>query len=255
MTRRLLSALAVLVLALTACSSPAAPALTDPKEILSQSVLSLKDVKTIDIKGSLTGSVTQEGMGTIPLDGTTLALAMDVIGKKVSFTLDAPSFMGTKVEAIVIDQTAWFRILGPLASFAGGDTTGKFTKSDIGDTGSDTPADPAQLQKSVDELKAALDKLPSAPTKEADERCGDTDCYHVKFSLTSEQIAQMGASEAGAVPGSFTFDYWARKNDLRPAKIALGVDAEAQGSLTATFDITYDGTITVNEPPADQVAP
>lgn len=255
MTRRLFSALAVLALALVACSSPAAPALTDPKEILSQSVLSLKDVKTIDIKGSLSGSVTQEGMGTIALDGTTLAMAMDIAAKKASLTLDAPSFLGTKIEAIVIDRTAWFRILGPLASFAGADASGKFTKTDVGEVGTSTPADPAEIQKTVDELKAALDKLPSAPTKEADEKCGDTDCYHVRFSLTSEQLAQMGAAEASTVPGSITFDYWARKNDLRPAKIALGVDAEAQGSVTMTFDITYDGTITVNEPPADQVAP
>lgn len=255
MTRRLFSVLAVLALALVACASPAAPALTDPKEILTQSVQSLKDVKTIDIKGSLTGSVTAEGMGSIALDGTTLAMAMDIAAKKASLTLDAPSFLGTKVEAIVIDKTAWFRILGPLASMAGGDATGKFTKTDVSSFGADTPADPAAVQKSVDELKAALDKLPSAPTKEADEKCGDTDCYHVKFALTSDQLAQLGASEAGTMPFSMTFDYWARKNDLRPAKIALGVDAQTQGSVTATFDMTYDGTITVNEPPADQVAP
>jgi hypothetical protein len=254
MTRRLFVLLWALALVLVACGAPAAPALTDPKEILTQSVLSLKDVKTLDLKGTLTGSVQAEGMGAIPLDGTTFSLAMDVAGKKLRALVDAPAFLGTKAEAILLDTTAYYKVAGPLASFVGADAGGKFTKVDAGamtDTASTSPAD---VQKQIDELKAALDKLPSPPTKQADEKCGDADCYHINIALSSEQLQQMGASEAGAIEFSMTVDYWARKNDLRPAKIAFGIDAGAQGAVTATFDLTYDGAITVEAPPADQIA-
>lgn len=251
MTRRLLAALAALAFVLVACGAPAAPALTDPKEILSQSVLSLKNVKTIDVKGTLTGTVNAAQMGSLPLDGTTIAMALDIAAKKASFVLDAPSFLGTKVDALLIDKAAYYKVAGPLAGFVGADPTGKYTKVDAGAAASSAPVDATDPQKAIDELKAALDKLPSPPTKQADERCGDTDCYHVNVAVTGEQLAQLGA--VGAEAFSFTFDIWSRKNDLRPAKFVLGFDGGDQGAVTATFDLTYDGAVTIEAPPDDQV--
>ena len=62
-----------------------------------------------------------------------------------------------------------------------------------------------------------------------------------------------------AVTRTFVYmgnDYvWSRKNDLRPAKLAFGIDAGAQGTGTLTFTITYDQALTIAAPPADQIAP
>src|SRR5919199_2330322 len=104
MPRRLLALLAVVgMLAVVACQgAPAAPALTDPKEILTQSVLSLKNVKTVQIKGDLTGSVQIPNSGSIDLKGTTLSLDADIAGKKAHVNVSIPSFMGTSAEAIVL---------------------------------------------------------------------------------------------------------------------------------------------------------
>jgi hypothetical protein len=254
MTRRLVAALAAVAIVLVACGPPAAPALTDPKEILSKSVLSLTSVKTIEANGTLSGSISLLGRGSIPLDGTTFSTAVDVAGQKVRFALDAPSFLGTKIDALVVDQTAYHRIQGGLALFAGGETGGKFTKTKLGSvTDGSSPSPSPDILKWVEELKAALDKLPSPPTKQADERCGDTDCYHVTLSLTSEQLESLGASAPPGVDGSVTVDVWSRKNDLRPAKITMAAASVEQGNVTTTLEFRYDGAVTIEAPPDDQI--
>jgi ABC-type molybdate transport system substrate-binding protein len=65
----LFALVAMLVVVLGACSStPAAPALTDPKDILTKAATSLTDVKTFEFTGSFTGAVKVQGSATRPLD-------------------------------------------------------------------------------------------------------------------------------------------------------------------------------------------
>ena len=76
MLRRLAAFLAVLAVVLAACGGPTAPALTDPKEILSKTTLSLAGVKTshlqIDLSGKITADLTGTGSAsTFDLTGTT----------------------------------------------------------------------------------------------------------------------------------------------------------------------------------------
>jgi hypothetical protein len=257
MPRRLIALLALIgAFTVIACQgAPAAPALTDPKDILTQTVLALNNVKTVQIKGDVSGSVQVPNSGALDLKGTTLGLDADIAGKKAHVTLAAPSLLGTTAEAIVLDNVIYFKLTGPLAGMLGADATGKFKKSDI-------PAasgDPGQLvgdpTKAIAELKAELDKLP-APTKAADEKCGDQDCYHTVLKLTDKDLAALSSAAPNpSMAGSFTIDVWSRKNDLRPAKLAFGIDAGTQGSGTLTLTITYDQAVTIAAPPADQIAP
>jgi hypothetical protein len=258
MPRRLLALLALIAtFSVIACQgAPAAPALTDPKEILTQSVLSLQNVKTIQIKGDLTGSVQVPNSGALDLKGTTLSLDADIAGKKAHVNVSVPSFMGTAAEAIVLDKVAYFKVTGPLAGMLGADITGKFKKSDLPDASSDPGQMVNDPVKAIAELKAQLDKLP-APTKAADEKCGDQDCYHTVLKLTDRDLAALSSAAPQASMGAatFTVDVWSRKNDLRPAKLALTVDAGSQGSGTVTFTLTYDQAVTIAAPPAEQIAP
>ena len=73
-----------------------------------------------------------------------------------------------------------------LATMAGM-TPGKYTKMAIPEE-SDPVSDPSQVAESVDKANEALDKLP-APTKQADEKCGDQDCYHITIAATAEELA------------------------------------------------------------------
>jgi hypothetical protein len=256
MTRRVLASLAAIAFLFVACGAPAASPLTDPKEILVQTVLSLKNVKTIETTGTVTGSISLGERGSLPLDGTTFSAAADVAGEKARFNLDAPSFLGTKVEAIVVDRVAYLRMLGGLAMFFPGGSGDKFTKTDLGAAVPQASASTSpNIQAAIDELRAAIDKLPSPPTKQADERCGDTDCYHVTISLTSEQLESLGGSAPAGVEGSVALDVWSRKNDLRPAKLTIAVDGGTQGQATTTLEFRYDAAVTIEPPPPDQVAP
>jgi hypothetical protein len=250
MPRRLLTVLMLAAsLAVVACSqTPAAPTLNDPKEILVQSVASLQTIKTVQVKGTFGGTISAPDMGPIDLSTVKLDAAVDMAGKKLRLGLDAPSFLGTQLEVRSIDQVTYLKIVGPLAAMFGADTSGKFIQFPAGS--GMIPEDATDPVKALAELRAGLDKLP-APVKLADERCGDQDCYHVRISLTQ---AELGALSEGAA-GTLALDVWSRRNDLRPAKVGFAFDGGTQGTVTGTFEMTYDQTIDISAPPADQIAP
>ena len=260
MTRRLALIPAALVttlaIVLAACSSapPALPALTDPKEILTESVLSLKDVKTVEITGSLTGTLdVAELGGSLDLSSTKISAAIDVQGQKLKASIDAPSLMGTKLEAIIVDGFAYYKIDGLLGGMAGG-TPGKYTKEAVPESSDKPVTDPVELAKQIDEFKAALDKLPNAPTKGADEKCGDQDCYHVTIAASAADLKSLDPT-GGAVDGDISIDVWTRKNDRRPAKISFSVASTEMGTIGMTFDFKYDVDVSVSAPAAEDVAP
>jgi hypothetical protein len=254
MPRRLALLVAIIAaFALSACNTaPAAPALSDPKEILLQSVASLQNVKTVQVRGTFGGTVTAEGMGNFDLSTVTLNAAVDVEGKKTQLTVDAPTLLGTNVDLIVLPDNIYFKLVGPLAAFAGLDATGKYTQMPV-DAGM-IPDDATDPTKAIEEFRTQLAELPTSPEKLADERCGDTDCYHVRIAF-SEQDLQELAGDASEQVGSASFDIWSRKNDLRPARMGFAVDAGPQGHVTGNFDLVYDQSVNISAPPADQVAP
>jgi hypothetical protein len=251
MPRRLLIFLALTAsLAVVACSStPQASPLTDPKEILVKSVASLATVRTATIKGTFSGSVNATGTGAFDLSSVKLDLAVDVPAKKTRVTVDAPTIMGTNLDLIVADGNLYLKVLGPMAGLLGGDATGKYLKTAVGDTVPDEATDPT---KAIEELRKGIDQLPKAPEKLADERCGDQDCYHVRLAMTADELGELAE---GATMGSLSVDLFSRKNDLRPAKISFAMDLGAQGNVGGTFDFTYDQGVNISAPPADQIAP
>ena len=79
MTRRLslclLAIVASLSVVVAACgaATPLAPTLTDPKEILSTSIVSVKDVKTLEFTGTFSGTVKAAQLGDIDLSTVKLS--------------------------------------------------------------------------------------------------------------------------------------------------------------------------------------
>jgi hypothetical protein len=245
---------AVLALVIGACSNAAsqAPALTDPKEILTQSVLSIKDVKTVEIVGALSGKLdVAELGGSLDLSSTTIAAAADIPNQKAQVKIDAPTLLGTKLDAIVVDGVAYVKIDGPLAGMAGLEA-GKYVKQDVPEASDKPVTDPAELDKQIDEFQKQLDELPNPPTKEADEKCGDQDCYHVQIKASAEDMKELDP-QAGSMTGDVTIDWLARKSDLRPAKLTISIATPDMGTLGITLDFKYDGSVNISAPPADQV--
>lgn len=246
-----------LLLALVAAcqGTPAVPALSDPKEILSKSVATLSAVKTVHIDADLTGKVaanltggTSTG-GQLDLTGTKGSLDVDVPNKKVHATGSMPALLNSAVEAIVLPDAIYYKISGP---FAQGD---KYSKIPVPSsvTASSSPMD---VQAGIDQLKTGLDKLPEAPTKLADAQCGDTQCYDVQIKLTQADVQKLSPSAApsGFTNGVITLDVFSRKSDLRPAKFVAVFSSTELGTLTLTLNVTYDVSINVVAPPADQVS-
>ncbi|HEX5825365.1 MAG TPA: hypothetical protein VFY18_12985 [Candidatus Limnocylindrales bacterium] len=257
MTRRLSLSLLAIVASLSvvvgACAStpPAAPALTDPKEILTTSVTSIKDIKTFEVTGTFNGMLKVPQMGDFDLSTVKLSAAIDIAAKKLKFGLDAPSLLGTKIDALVIDNVTYYKVAGMLGTMLGAGAD-KYTKTELPTSSGNPAADATDVVKLVADLRAALDKLPTPPTKAADEKCGDQDCYHVTMKATAAQLQALDPS-VGTVGGDASFDLWSRKNDNRPAKISFAMTTTEMGTFGLTLDFKYDIPVTVDAPPADQI--
>jgi len=264
MLRRFAALIAVLAVFVAACA-PSAPALTDPKEILGKSALTLKDVKTIHLQIDLSGKVTADLTGSgsesqLDLAGTTATLDVDVAGQKLKATGLAPAFLNTGGEVIVADGAIYYKLTGPLAQ--GND---KYSKIPIPAGAIEAPSASASAvasaaaslnpQVAIDEINKALAKLPAPPTKLPDEKCGDVDCYHVSIHISPEDLAKLSSPAPLPSEGTadITIDVWTRKNDLRTAKMAMAVKAGAQADIKVTVNATYDGALSIAAPSADQV--
>jgi hypothetical protein len=258
-TRRLsLSLLAIvasLAVVVGACAStpPAAPALTDPKEILTSAVTSLKDVKTFELSSSFSGTVKVPNMGDFDLSTIKMSASVDVGAQKAKFSLDAPSLLGTKIDAIALGNVTYVKVSGMLGTMLGAGAD-KYTKKELPTPSGLPSANPADIAKLVGDLTAALDKLPTPPTNAADEKCGDQDCYHVTLKVTAADLRSLDPS-VGTPDGDINVDIWSRKSDYRPAKIAFAATTSEMGTFGLTLDLKYDIGVNVEAPPADQIAP
>ncbi len=259
MARRLLFLVcASALVVLGACSStPSAPALTDPKEILTKAVENVQAAKSVhfraDVSGNLslggTGSASASGAG-LDLAGTTIEGDIDIAGGNAKATISAPGLFGLTGDAIVIGPDTYLRL-----SLLGD----KYQKS------TNAAADPlgalSDPKKTIADLRTALDALPTPPVKQPDEKCGDKDCYRVTIPVPNTDVggalggALGGGSAAPSVSGSGTADVWVTKDDLRPAKLAISADGGSQGNLTVTIEFTsWDAPVSIAAPPADEVA-
>ena len=256
--RSLRLALGASVLAVVAAcsgSAPAAPALTDPVDILVQSVQTLDDVKSFRADVGVSGSVNVDMMGTgqtsaFPLDNTTAQLDVDVENKNAKATFSAPALMGISGELIQIGSTSYTKtsLTGPL-----------YQKSESTEAGAvDEATD--MSDEDVAQLREQLSKPEVAPTKGDDVACGDKQCYQVTIDLTSEELQSLSGElpteeiPADIADAKVNVTFQIEKDTLRPAGIDITSDLGAQGNVTINVDFSnWDEPVSVEAPPADQV--
>lgn len=259
LTTAALGVVAALTVGLAACSSsPAAAQLEDPSEILTQSITSLQDAGSLSIHGVVSGNAAMPELGANGLDlaGTTVDLAVDVPEKAARIQASLPSLMGTSVDAIVVADQLYLKMTGPMAGFLGSDGTKYLTMaaSDAGDEAAEVAQNPT---KALEELRAGIADLPTAPTRLPDEACGDEQCYHVQIALTAEDLAALEDTDAALadLTGDLTVDVLSRQSDLRPATITVAVVSPDAGSFQAVLTFDYDTDVSIAAPPADQTVP
>ena len=253
--RLTLGASVLAVVAACGGGSPAAPALTDPVDILAQSVQTLNDVKSFHADVAVSGSVNVDLMGTgqnsaFPLDNTTATLDVDVENKNAKATFSAPSLMGLSGELIQIGNTTYTK-----TSLTGA----QWQKSESADAGAVDEAT-EMSEEDIAELREQLSKPEVAPTKGEDVACGDKQCYQVTIELTADELQALeGELPTDEVPtdlseANVNVTFQIEKDTLRPAAIDITTDMGAEGNLTINVDFSnWDEPVTVEAPPADQI--
>jgi hypothetical protein len=251
--------------ALGACQAgPAAPTLTDPKEILAAAVTTTAAAKSVRIDATAGGTVTLDLLGagtpsTIELTGTTLSADLGLEAGNARATFSAPNLLGLTGELIVVDGTSYLKtsLTGPLYR----------VQPVSGDVPMPSGAERTSIVEHITEFLAnpALD-----PVKGEDVACGNTTCYRVDITLTPEELAAMGAGDLQAPTGlPIPVDI----PDLSAATVELGVlvakDTTRLTGLEATLDLgggggvanatvtfsKWDEDVSISAPPADQLAP
>ncbi len=252
--RRPLVLVAAATVAIAACttSTPAAPALTDAREILTRSIGTFKDVKSLHLHADVSGQVKIDlsgkgNGGAVDLKGTTADGDIDITNKKAHLSFGVPLLFGVTGDLILIDQTSYMKIslFGP-----------KYEKSEA-KPGPSASAPAMDVQKAIDEVGKFLDQPGVSPTRQADEKCGDGDCYRVSLNLTSDQLASVTSALGTAPPsGTGTVDVWVQKNDLHPVKMTIAAEGGDQGTIAVTLTLSnYDAPLTINAPPDAEIAP
>jgi hypothetical protein len=260
---------AVVALVVVACGGSSAPALTDPTDILVQSLGTLEDATSVSLKLTVDGALPADALGgllpggspgsggtggTLDIGGTTVEGDIDIANQEAKLEFAVPAMLNTTGEVIVADGKVYVK-----ASLLGD----KYQAFDLADLGGMVPGLPSPSASASpgasattdpsEELRKALGELTTPPAKLPDERCGDTDCYRVQVKLDSADAAPL-ASLAPGVTGAATVDVWVRKNDLRPAQVTIAADAGTEGNVTATLTLSdWNATVDITAPPADQV--
>ena len=115
--------------------------------------------------------------------------------------------------------------------------------------------DPSAVAAAIDQLKAELDKLP-APTKLADEKIGDQDCYHVQLEVTAPTCPQRQWRPDWADRLGHDRRLDAASRTYRPARVTIAVDGAARAATLVVHDRRHATTTRRSRstaPPADQV--
>ncbi len=275
--RTTLAALAVAVLAAGAvagCSGSAEPSkLTDPHQIITQSLTSTSGMKSVHIRMALDGTVKLDslsgltggagslGMSSIKLDNTVIEGDADLKNPSspaVHLAVSVPSFLGLTADVIMVDGYTYTK------TSMTGDKYTKSKSTSVVPEASALPTGSQTIKQMTDELKKQLDDAGIRPQLKGIEKVDGNDAYHVNLPLPLDKINAGIASAASANPSmglpsdmkldSATLDVWSYVKDNRLAKMELKGTSATLGNLTLTLTLSkYNEKVTIKAPPADQV--
>ncbi len=248
---------AIVALVLTACNGGGsnAPALTDPKEIVTAGLNATTAAKSVHLDLTLDGTISVAlpigGSAATPINltGTTASADVDFAKPAAKATFAVPAMLGLAGELIAVDGKSYIKttITGPL-----------YQES----AGSVGPIDPSKASGLADNLGDLLFQDGVQLTKGADVACGSKQCYTVTAHLTAEQLGTTAARGIGSLPVDLTgatLDLTLLVEKDLPHHLAgvTAVVTMADGTkLTADLTASkWDEPVTVTAPPADQVKP
>ena len=263
MSRRL-APFAVVIVAvsiLAACSG--APALTDPKEIITQGLAATTELSSLHLKVTVSGSVTDPTSGAeISLDGTTASGDFATSGQgHLSFAV--PTLLGLAGDVIVLGSDAYVKttltgekwahqpITPGLSVFGVGMPSPGASAAGATAAGSSDPK--AKALAEVDKL-LAKDGVVSKKLDDVD--CGDVKCYHVQVTIPKSVVESADpttASPMESLTSDVVLDLLFDREKLWLTEVSTKVTTSS-GSVTAKVTFSkFNEAVTVSPPPSDQV--
>jgi len=252
---RLLGLLAAAAIIVSACGGSSAPALTDPKEIVTAAVRTAQTAKSVHVEATLDGSINADLTGSgapgaaISLTGSTASADVDITAGNAHTTFAVPALLGLTGELIQIGDTSYVK-----TSLTGD----KFQAQKGADT---LPVNPGDSKSLVDNVGEFLSKPGVDPVKGDDVACGGTQCYTVSIELTPDELNAFdgGAAAPSELPidlgsASLSLTIRVEKDSTRLAGLTASVSMGDQGSVTVDLTFSnWDEAVSVSPPPADQV--
>jgi hypothetical protein len=254
-TFALAAAVAVAVL-LSACDGGnLAPALSDPKAIVTAALKATEAAKSAHIDATVSGTANVKlrigGSGSTPIDltGTTATADIDFARPATHASVAVPALLDFSGDLIAVGGKSYLKtsLGGPLYQVSA------------------TPSaatDPLQVTGIVDNLGDLLLKDGVDLAKGADVTCGSKQCYTVTAAFTAAQLgltAPLGAAGASVDLAGATLKLTLRVEKDLPyhlAGLTAVVTMADASSLTAEVTASkWDEPVTVVAPPADQVRP
>jgi hypothetical protein len=252
-TFALAAAVAVLV---SACNGGnLAPALTDPKAIVTAALKATEAARSVHLDATVSGTADVTlpigGSGSTPIDvtGTTATADVDFARPAAHASVAVPALLNFSGDLIAVDGKSY------LKTSLGGSLYGVSASPGAA-------TDPLQVSGIVDNLGDLLLKDGVDLAKGADVTCGSKQCYTVTADFTAAQLGLTGP--LGAAGASVDLSGATLKLTVRVEKdlpyhlaglIAVVTMADAS-SLTAEVTASkWDQPVTVVAPPTDQVRP
>jgi hypothetical protein len=235
-----------MVAVLAACQST--PALTDPKQIITDGMSATADLKSFHISLAVDGTVTiPDSGGTFDLANTTFEGDVDVENENASLSFAVPALLSLSGELRLIGTDMYVKtsLTGPLWSHQANEPTAS--------------GSPAQdVQGMIEQVTEFLEKDGVVSEKLEDADCGERTCYHVRVTIPSELLAEEGATasmDPSTVFGdSLVLDLLFDREKLWLTEISTSVDSEEVGTLNATITFSsFDEAVTVTAPPEAEV--
>jgi hypothetical protein len=244
--RRFAPALAVATLLLAACGG-AGPALSDPKEIVTQGLEATAELNSMHVVLAIDGSasISEQG-GEVSLNGTRLEGDIDIENKQGHLTFQVPSLMGLSGEVIQVGQDSYFKT----------SLTGEmWSKSEV--TEGDPVAEAMDPAEQLGEVRSFLDEEGVEVAKLDDTDCGDRTCYAVRLTIPAEVMADAaeGTDVDPALLGQeLVLDLLFDRQELWLSEVSTDVSAEGMGEFSLTLTLSgFNDSVEVEAPPADEV--
>jgi hypothetical protein len=242
----------------SATSGPPSPTpLTDPNEIVTQSVENLATVQTLHVEMAISGSFKLNGLGgfagglifgsAVKLDGTTVSGDVDLPGQTYHMTMSVPVLFGVSAEVIGVD--GWQYTKSTLSG-------GSFSRSAAASLPIPIPSAGASMDLSgaVNDLRNTLLEPGVKATLLGLDEVDGRRTYRLSVvapkDVLNRQLAALGGPAASAYSVETSkIEYWVYADTLTPAKAVVEVASPSIGNVVVSAVLSrYDQPVTIAAP-------